>query len=133
IFHLSPQPSAITRAVDGTFIDVNEAFTDVMGFTRDEAIGRTGAALGIWTTDERVLFMAPVFGGAQRSAEALFRTKDGRALRAVLAIASVELAGEQCFVSVLTDVTDRRAVEDALRNSEAEARARADELAALMD
>jgi signal transduction histidine kinase/ActR/RegA family two-component response regulator len=77
--------------------------------------------------------MAPVFGGAQRSAEALFRTKDGRALRAVLAIASVELAGEQCFVSVLTDVTDRRAVEDALRHSEAQARARADDLAALMD
>lgn len=133
IFHLSPQPSAITRAADGTFLDVNAAFVEVMGFSRDEAIGRTGAELGIWTVEERAAFMAPVFDGAQRSAEAVFRTRSGRDLRTVLAIAPVELGGEQCFVSVVTDVTDRRAVEDALRNSEAQARARADDLAALMD
>jgi len=133
IFHLSPQPSAITRAADGTFLDVNAAFVEVMGFSREEAIGRTGAQLGIWTVEERAAFMAPVFDGAQRSAEAVFRTKSGRDLRTVLAMAPVELGGERCFVSVVTDVTDRRAVEDALRKSEAEARARADDLAAVMD
>ncbi|HVE32090.1 MAG TPA: PAS domain S-box protein [Gemmatimonadaceae bacterium] len=133
IFHLSPQPSAITRAADGTFLDVNAAFVEVMGFSRQEAIGKTGAELGIWTVEERAAFIAPVFDGAQRSAEAVFRTRRGRDLRTVLAIAPVELGGEQCFVSVVTDVTDRRAVEDALRKSEAEARARADDLAAVMD
>jgi PAS domain S-box-containing protein len=133
IFHLSPQPSAITRAADGTFLDVNAAFVEVMGFSREEAIGKTGAELGIWTVQERAAFMAPVFGGAQRSAEAVFRTKSGRDLRTVLAMAPVELGGEACFVSVVTDVTDSRAVEDALRHSEAQARARADDLAALMD
>ncbi len=91
IFHLSPQPSAITRAADGTFLDVNAAFVEVMGFSREEAIGKTGAQLGIWTIEERAAFMAPVFGGAQRSAEALFRTKSGRDLRTVLAMAPVEL------------------------------------------
>ena len=54
-------------------------------------------------------------------------------IRGVLAISPVKLGEERCFVSVLTDMTDRQAVEDALRNSEAQARARADDLAALMD
>jgi PAS domain S-box-containing protein len=133
IFHLSPQPSAITRAADGTFLDVNAAFVEVMGFSREEAVGKTGAELGIWTVEERAAFIAPVFEGAERSAEAIFRTRSGRNLRTVLAIAPVELGGERCFVSVVTDMTHRRAVEDALRNSEAQARARADDLAALMD
>jgi PAS domain S-box-containing protein len=133
IFHLSPQPSAITRASDGAFLFVNHAFERVMGFTRSETVGKTGADLGIWTYEERANFIAPVFDGEQRTTEATFRTKDGRAIRGVLAISPVTLGDEPCFVSVLTDLTDRQAVEDALRNSEAQARARADDLAALMD
>ena len=133
IFHLSPQPSALTRASDGTFLDVNDAFTKEMGYARDEAIGKNGSAIGIWTAEERAKFMAPVFNGEQHSAEATFRTKDGRAVRGVLAMRRVEVGGEDCFVSVMTDLSNRQAAEDALRHSEAQARARADDLAALMD
>lgn len=133
IFHLSPQPSALTRASDGTFLDVNAAFTEVIGYTREEAIGKSGAVLGIWTVEERTKFMEPVLRGEQRSAEATFRTRDGRILQGVLAMAPVTLGDEPCYVSVLTDLSNRRAAEDALRFSEAQARARADDLAALMD
>ena len=133
IFHLSPQPSALTRASDGTFLDVNDAFTKEMGYAREEVIGRNGSAIGIWTVEERAKFMAPVLRGEQRSAESTFRTKDGRAIRGVLAMRRVEVGGEDCFVSVMTDLSNRQAAEDALRHSEAQARARADDLAALMD
>ena len=60
IFHLSPQPSAITRASDGAFLFVNDSFEKVMGFTRDETVGKTGADLGIWTHEERAKFIAPI-------------------------------------------------------------------------
>ena len=90
IFQLSPQPSAITRVSDGTFLDVNDAFTKVMGFTRAETVVKDGSSLGIWTVEERVKFMAPVFSGERRSAEAVFRTNDGRSLLGVLAVESVE-------------------------------------------
>jgi PAS domain S-box-containing protein len=133
IFHLSPQPSALTRASDGTFLDVNDAFTKEMGYAREETIGKNGSTVGIWTVEERAQFMAPVFNGEQHSAEATFRTKDGRAIRGVLAMRRVEVGGEDCFVSVMTDLSNRQAAEDALRDSEAQARARADDLAALMD
>ena len=133
IFHLSPAPSVIARVSDGAFLDANNAFVEVAGFRRDEVVGHTALSLGLWTAEEREAFGAALGEDGQRSAEAVFRTKDGRQLRILLAVARAELGGEPCFVCVGTDVTERQAMEDALRRSESEARARADELAALMD
>ena len=51
----------------------------------------------------------------------------------VLSTARMDIDGVACLISTSTDVTEERAHEQALRRSEGKARARADELAALMD
>ena len=39
---------AITRMADGRFIDVNNAWMRAFGYTREQAIGKSGADLGMW-------------------------------------------------------------------------------------
>ncbi len=134
VFHICPQPMTISRQSDGTFLDVNDAFLELTGFTREEVLGKTSVELGLMTLETRAtLIDAVVTRGPRHGLELPIRVKDGHVVKCLLSSARIEVDGVPCLVNVSTDVTDQRASEDVLRESEARARARADEVAALMD
>jgi PAS domain S-box-containing protein len=133
VFNVIPQSTTITRLSDGMHLQVNDAFTRLTGFTRDEAVGQTTVTLGIWTGDERVKYIAPLLTAPGGSTVVPIRTKDGQSRRLALSSRHLDFGGEACMVTVGIDVTEQEAADAALRLSESQARARADELAALMD
>jgi two-component system, chemotaxis family, CheB/CheR fusion protein len=47
LFYSNPIPASLTQLVDGTFIDVNDAYLEFAGLQRDELIGRTSLELGL--------------------------------------------------------------------------------------
>ncbi len=87
--------------------------------------------LGIWTPERRSTTVSALQTGAEVAVPC--RHRDGRTLTVVLSSARIDFGGEPCLVTVSTDATERLAAESALRDSETRARARADELAVLMD
>ncbi len=133
VFHLNPLPSAITRLADGTFVSMNDAFFRMTGYTRGEVVGKSTVELGILTPERRAAIVAPVWEAGSTEFDLPLRCKDGRILTLEVVIARIDFGGEPCLLIVAVDVTGRRASEAALRQSEARARARADELMALMD
>jgi PAS domain S-box-containing protein len=133
VFNLIPQATAIIRLSDGAHLQINDAFSLLTGFTREDVIGQSTVSLGIWTPEERAKYVAPIIAPPGGTTVVPLRTKDGRELHLGLSSRHIDFGGEPCMITVGIDLTEQQAHEAALRLGESQARARADELAALMD
>jgi PAS domain S-box-containing protein len=51
-FNACPSPMSISTFPDGRYIDVNEAFLQVLGYRREDVIGFTRSELNIWEKPE---------------------------------------------------------------------------------
>ena len=69
-FQASPDLMTITRLSDGMLLEVNEGFTRLLGYEREEVIGKTTSELAIWADPQaRAAFVASLEeSGADRRA-----------------------------------------------------------------
>jgi PAS domain S-box-containing protein len=118
-FRACPVTNTITRARDGVFIDVNDAFLRMFGYERTEVIGRTALELGLWADplERRALMGALSDKGAVRGYEARALTKSGRGLELLVFVEPIELDGEGCLLIGAYDQTARKHAERALRDA----------------
>jgi PAS domain S-box-containing protein len=122
IFHLSPEPVGITRHADGRFLAVNSAWSSTFGWTREEALGRTAADLGLWgagADQDGLRSELAATGGIAPQAMDLC-CKDGRALPVLLSGKVMDLEGETCLLIMAQDLTASRQAERELRRLETE-------------
>jgi PAS domain S-box-containing protein len=127
-FRANPQPMSLTTVATGLYIDVNESFLAMTGYTRDEVIGHTSLELRIWETpDARAEFIRQLnTQGSLVNYETKIRAKDG-SFRVLLSSAEkLELGGEECLLVASSDITERVAAQRALRESEERFRNMAD-------
>ena len=120
-FRSNPQPMSITTIRDGRYLDVNESFLGMSGYTRDEVIGHTSLELNIWETPEhRAEFIRRFLEkDSLVNVETRFRIKNG-SFRTLLSSAELlELGGEDCLLIASSDITERHAAERDLQESEA--------------
>jgi PAS domain S-box-containing protein len=120
IFRLSPQQILVTRVKDGKFIEINEAFTRVTGYAREEIIGKTAIELESWVNPEnRNLMLQRVKReGRVDNMEVELRIKSGEIITELLSAELLNHNGEECLITVLTNITDRKKMEQALKGSE---------------
>ena len=120
VFASCPLAVSISRLSDGLFIDCNPAFAELVGCSRDEVIGRTGAEMGLLldSADRQRALELLQEQAAVRGFESKVRTKSGEIRDVESSFVAIELAGEPCFLTISEDVTERKRAEDALRESE---------------
>jgi diguanylate cyclase (GGDEF)-like protein/PAS domain S-box-containing protein len=108
----------IVDSVEGTFLDPNPKFLELLGYTRDEVAGRTAAELGIWADPQQRDRLLELLREHQacNGFEALLRKKDGNTLWAVLSVSQIEIDCKPSLVVIARDISAARAAEDEIRN-----------------
>ena len=119
-FDTSPDSININRLDDGLIVDVNQGFTALTGWRREEVLGRTSLEINIWHDpgDRRRLVERLNATGVCDNLQAQFRRKDGSLTTALMSARVLSLNGVRHIVSITRDISQRIAAEDALKESE---------------
>ena len=119
-FRSTPGAATISAMADGRLLEVNDAFVEVMGFTPQEAVGRTTQALGIWVDlrDRGRMLERLAATGHVRGFEYRFRTRTGEERHGIFSADVIDFRGERCLLAMTHDITERVRAEQALRESE---------------
>lgn len=127
-FRANPQPMSLTTVATGLYIDVNESFLAMTGYSRDEVIGHTSLELRIWETPEaRAEFIRQLNKqGSLVNYETKIRAKDGSFRDLLSSAEKLELGGKECLLVASSDITERVATQRALSDSEERFRNMAD-------
>ena len=119
-FRLSPDAMAINEAPGGRFLEVNDSFTRLIGFTREEVIGRTGSELCLWVDlDHRARVTARLREGSEVRDEVFYcRTKLGKTRTFLLSGKVIEQGGRTLSLTLARDITAHKQAEESLRANE---------------
>ncbi|MCU7491461.1 MAG: PAS domain S-box protein [Ignavibacteria bacterium] len=110
IFRESPSAIVITSMADGRYIDINEAFQRITGYSRTEIIGRRISEVDIFAnpSDRRNIYKAIEKNGEIRNMEFEFRLKSGDLATGLLQATVLNIESEPQMLSVVTDITERK-------------------------
>src|SRR5512133_854547 len=78
-FRISPDAISIARFSDGKYIEVNEGFTRLTGFTPEEVVGQNSLTLNIWGNleENQSFFNVMKECGEVSNMEGVFKRNDG--------------------------------------------------------
>ena len=110
-FYASPIPVAVTTLSEGRYVDINDSALALMGYERDEVVGRTAAELSNLEhmpekRDELVARLREE--GLVRDVPIKFRNRKGALREGLATFELIEPGGEPCVLSMVLDVTERR-------------------------
>ncbi|WP_045227099.1 PAS domain S-box protein [Methyloterricola oryzae] len=118
VFHDNPLGMSISRMEDGRFLDVNDSLLRLFGLRRKEVIGHTSVELGMWDdpAQRRQIIATVKRTGRAHNVEAAFHRRNDPTQRTMLISFDIlELGGEACLLGTSLEITERKALEQALR------------------
>ena len=113
VFRSNPCAMAIMSLATDRFLDVNQTFERVSGFSRQDLLNRTSLEIGMWVDEtERTALVAQLAAeGHLQACEVRFRRRSGETAIIAFSAEVIELAGERCVVFAGLDVTAMQEVE----------------------
>ncbi|MDP4128502.1 MAG: PAS domain S-box protein, partial [Bacillota bacterium] len=135
-FNSSSSMMVISRLKDNAMVEVNDRFLRSMGYSRKEVIGRTASEIKLWSNPKQrdKIIISMLFKQQPIcDLEVNFNTKSGEVCVSLLSAELIELDGDKCLLISLTDITERKQIEDRLLKTLTESQQREAEVKALFE
>jgi PAS domain S-box-containing protein len=120
VFEHSPITVALTTLPAGTFSEVNQAFIEMFGYLREEALGKTTVELGVWLReDDRNSYLKLLRdNGYVHNYEAEMRRKNGEIFQVLFSGVLLEIAGNPCVLSAVMEISEQKRLQNQLYQSQ---------------
>ncbi len=132
VFRANPAPMALSDLATHKYVEVNEAFLQILGFERTEIIGKSIPELGVFANlaqrEESLRRLEAQ--GFLRGEKVLVRTKSGDLRHGVFSAEYVQANNRKLLLTIMEDVTQLQQAEETLY---AENRLKATTFASLRD
>src|ERR1700693_5247145 len=113
-FRSSPLAITISSLAEGRYLEVNDAFLQMMGYARQEVLGRTSNELRIWLAPEERSTMIGHLTEFGRVAgfKTRFKARSGEIRLTDVSAELIELDGASCVLAITQDVTEAHRLEE---------------------
>ena len=120
LFSISQNLIVISVPESGKILEVNDTWCQVMGYQREEVIGKTGNELGIWGSPEnRTAIADTLFSqGYLEDHPAVVYTRSGELRNVVVDAQFIEVGEQTRLITSSQDVTKSRLLEEELRQAQ---------------
>jgi PAS domain S-box-containing protein len=115
-FRLAPVPTTISTADDHRLVEINSAFTRVLGYQAQDVVGYSTSEIGLWADDsERRQFERELSSaGMVRDLDACLRGKGGEDLNCLVSAELITSNDRACILCSFQDITARKRSEEEL-------------------
>ncbi|MFN7995721.1 MAG: PAS domain S-box protein [Bryobacteraceae bacterium] len=119
-FQGNPAATTIVDLETNTYMDVNEAFEQLSGYSRQEVIGKHWDEVRLWTDPVRRKDAVAELSraGRLRNWEFEYRKKSGEAGTALISAEALEINGRPCSITTSIDITERLHLQNQLRQAQ---------------
>jgi PAS domain S-box-containing protein len=116
-FQASPGAVTISTFKEGRYVEVNDTFQRLTGYTKEEVIGRTASELQIWIdpADSVRIRQLLMDQGMVKNVEYCFRRKSGKICVGLVSAELIDFEGKPCILAMTNDITDRKQTEAQLQ------------------
>ncbi|MFP4024014.1 MAG: PAS domain S-box protein [Thiohalospira sp.] len=119
-FKTSPDALTINRLSDGLYVEINDGFTNITGFTENDVKGKTSKDIDIWANskDRDLLIKELTQKGAVSNLEFQFRMKDGSVKTGLMSADIITINNEDCILSITRDISERSMLQAIVEQNE---------------
>ena len=113
VFYLNPSACGLSDLATGKYVELNDAFYTLLGFTENEVIGKTPTELGILNEETiTAIVKSADSNGSIYNAETTLRAKNGEIKYVMLSAENIHLQDATYRFTVVHDISELKKAEE---------------------